>query len=57
LLHRRFVEAFGVSASGAVLVRADGFVAWRAVDAAAANTATMRKSTVMWRRSRFALIY
>jgi 2-polyprenyl-6-methoxyphenol hydroxylase-like FAD-dependent oxidoreductase len=40
---QRFVEAYGVSASGAALVRPDGFIAWRAADASGANTATMRK--------------
>jgi len=41
---RRFPEAYGVSPSGAVLVRPDGFVGWRAVDAADASVATMRKA-------------
>jgi putative polyketide hydroxylase len=40
---RRFVEAYGLSPSGAVLVRPDGFVGWRAVDASGASTATMRR--------------
>ena len=40
---RRFVEAFGLSPSGAVLVRPDGFVGWRAVDASGASAAAMRK--------------
>jgi putative polyketide hydroxylase len=39
----RFTDAYGVSPTGAILVRPDGFVAWRAVDAADASTATMRK--------------
>jgi putative polyketide hydroxylase len=29
----RFLEAYGISPSGAVVVRPDGFVGWRAVDA------------------------
>jgi putative polyketide hydroxylase len=29
----RFAEAYGVSATGAVIVRPDGIVAWRAADA------------------------
>ena len=41
--HGRFVEAFGVSPSGAVLMRPDGFVGWRAADASTASTATMRE--------------
>ena len=32
----RFLEAYGISPSGAVVVRPDGFVGWRAVDAAGA---------------------
>jgi putative polyketide hydroxylase len=40
---RRFVEAFGLSPSGAVLVRPDGFVGWRAVDDSGASAAAMRK--------------
>ena len=40
---RRFVEAYGLSPSGAVLVRPDGFVGWRAVNASGASAATMRK--------------
>jgi putative polyketide hydroxylase len=40
---QRFVEAYGLSSSGAVLVRPDGFVGWRAVDASGASAATMRK--------------
>jgi 2-polyprenyl-6-methoxyphenol hydroxylase-like FAD-dependent oxidoreductase len=38
-----FAEAYGISASGAVLVRPDGFVAWRAADASGASEATMHK--------------
>ena len=40
---RRFVEAYGLSAAGAVLIRPDGFVAWRAADTASANTTAMRE--------------
>lgn len=29
---RRFADAYGISARGAVLIRPDGFVAWRSVD-------------------------
>jgi 2-polyprenyl-6-methoxyphenol hydroxylase-like FAD-dependent oxidoreductase len=35
-----FTDAYGISAGGAVLVRPDGIVAWRAVDALAASEAT-----------------
>lgn len=34
----RFLSAYGVSATGAVLVRPDGFVAWRAVDETGASS-------------------
>jgi 2-polyprenyl-6-methoxyphenol hydroxylase-like FAD-dependent oxidoreductase len=37
----RFADAYGLSPSGAVIVRPDGFVAWRAVDAAGASKAAM----------------
>jgi 2-polyprenyl-6-methoxyphenol hydroxylase-like FAD-dependent oxidoreductase len=37
----RFPGAYGVSPSGAVLVRPDGFVGWRATDAADASPATL----------------
>jgi hypothetical protein len=37
-----FAEAFGISPSGAVLVRPDGFVGWRAVDAAGAPDKALR---------------
>jgi 2-polyprenyl-6-methoxyphenol hydroxylase-like FAD-dependent oxidoreductase len=40
---QRFVDAYGVSPAGAVLVRPDGFVGWRAVDASGASAAAMRK--------------
>jgi hypothetical protein len=38
---KRFAEAYGLLPSGAVLVRPDGFVAWRARDASAANKPAM----------------
>jgi 2-polyprenyl-6-methoxyphenol hydroxylase-like FAD-dependent oxidoreductase len=37
----RFGEAYGISADGAVLVRPDGFVAWRAVDGTGASAEVM----------------
>jgi hypothetical protein len=37
-----FAAAYGISAAGAVLVRPDGFVAWRAHDAAGASEAAVR---------------
>jgi 2-polyprenyl-6-methoxyphenol hydroxylase-like FAD-dependent oxidoreductase len=37
----RFLSAYGISASGAVLVRPDGFVGWRATDAAGASPSAM----------------
>ena len=40
---RRFVDAYGIGPSGAVLVRPDGFVAWRAADAAAASVETLAR--------------
>jgi 2-polyprenyl-6-methoxyphenol hydroxylase-like FAD-dependent oxidoreductase len=36
-----FPEAYGVTPAGAVLVRPDGYVAWRAQDATGANAAAM----------------
>jgi 2-polyprenyl-6-methoxyphenol hydroxylase-like FAD-dependent oxidoreductase len=36
-----FADAYGISASGAVLVRPDGFVAWRAPDATGASEAAV----------------
>ncbi|MBV9195424.1 MAG: FAD-dependent monooxygenase [Solirubrobacterales bacterium] len=36
-----FLDAYGISAAGAVLVRPDGFVAWRATDGAGASEAAM----------------
>ena len=38
-----FFEAFGISPSGAVVVRPDGFVGWRAVTAAAAPEKVLRQ--------------
>ena len=38
-----FFEAYGISSSGAVVVRPDGFVGWRAVDAAEAPEAVLRR--------------
>jgi putative polyketide hydroxylase len=35
---RRWATAFGVTASGAVLIRPDGFVAWRATESAGSRT-------------------
>jgi 2-polyprenyl-6-methoxyphenol hydroxylase-like FAD-dependent oxidoreductase len=40
---RRFIDAYGLSPSGAVLVRPDGFVGWRTADASRASAATMHK--------------
>ena len=37
----RFAAAYGLSLSGAVVVRPDGFVAWRAVDGAGASKAAV----------------
>jgi 2-polyprenyl-6-methoxyphenol hydroxylase-like FAD-dependent oxidoreductase len=37
-----FAAAYGISASGAVLVRPDGFVAWRAHDATGASDAAVK---------------
>jgi hypothetical protein len=37
----RFADAYGLFRSGAVIVRPDGFVAWRATDASTASKATM----------------
>ncbi len=37
-----FADAYGISGAGAVLVRPDGIVGWRATDAAEASEATMR---------------
>jgi hypothetical protein len=40
----RFPGSFGISPSGAVLVRPDGFVGWRAVTAAGAAEETLRQA-------------
>jgi putative polyketide hydroxylase len=37
-----FADAYGMTSTGAVLVRPDGIVGWRAVDAAGASEATVR---------------
>jgi putative polyketide hydroxylase len=37
----RFSSAYGISPAGAVLVRPDGFVAWRAIDAAGAASSAL----------------
>ena len=39
-----FPGAYGISPSGAVLVRPDGFVGWRAADAAGAAEDTLRQA-------------
>ena len=38
-----FLQAYGISPSGAVVVRPDGFVGWRAVDAAGAPQQVLRQ--------------
>jgi putative polyketide hydroxylase len=40
----RFAEAFGIGASGASLVRPDGFVAWRSSDGAADCVSALREA-------------
>ena len=40
----RFPGSFGISPSGAVLVRPDGFVGWRAVNAAGAPEDALRQA-------------
>lgn len=40
-----FCAAYGISPDGAVLVRPDGFVAWRAADATNATNATAEGMT------------
>jgi putative polyketide hydroxylase len=40
----RFPPAYGISPSGAVLVRPDGFVGWRAADAAGAPEQALRQA-------------
>jgi putative polyketide hydroxylase len=39
-----FLEAYGISPSGAVIVRPDGFVGWRAAEAAGAPEDTLRRA-------------
>ncbi|MGH3151765.1 MAG: FAD-dependent monooxygenase [Streptosporangiaceae bacterium] len=41
-----FPEAYGISPSGAVIVRPDGFVGWRAADAAGAAEQVLRQALV-----------
>jgi len=41
---KSFSSAYGIGASGAVLVRPDGFVAWRAKTAGAASAATLTRA-------------
>jgi putative polyketide hydroxylase len=38
-----FTGSYGISPAGAVVVRPDGFVAWRAFDATASSTETMAR--------------
>jgi 2-polyprenyl-6-methoxyphenol hydroxylase-like FAD-dependent oxidoreductase len=47
----RFTDAYGLSDSGAVIVRPDGFVGWRSKDASGASKSTMRNalSTILCR--------
>jgi len=40
---RSFADAHGIAASGAVIVRPDGFVGWRAADAAQASAETVAR--------------
>jgi putative polyketide hydroxylase len=42
----RFADAYGITAAGAVLVRPDGVVGWRAADATGASETTMRSALV-----------
>lgn len=42
IAHPKFPAAYGISDTGAVLVRPDGIVAWRAADGAEASQDTMR---------------
>ena len=43
IAHPDFCDAYGISPQGAVLVRPDGFVAWRARSADAAPAATLAR--------------
>jgi putative polyketide hydroxylase len=38
---QQFPDAYGITNTGAVIVRPDGIVAWRAADATGASTSTM----------------
>jgi putative polyketide hydroxylase len=40
----RFTQAYGISPSGAVVVRPDGFVGWRCADAANASAAALQQA-------------
>ena len=40
---QQFLDAYGISGAGAVLVRPDGFVAWRAADGTGASEQTVRE--------------
>jgi len=44
ITHPEFCDAYGISPQGAVLVRPDGFVAWRAKSAGQAPAATLARS-------------
>src|SRR5581483_2572528 len=50
---RGFADAYGIAPSGAVLVRPDGFVGWRAQNEADASASTLRGvlSSILARRS------
>jgi len=41
-LESRFAAAYGISDSGAALVRPDGYVAWRSIDGAAEPVTALR---------------
>ena len=40
---RQFLDAYGITVAGAVLVRPDGVVGWRAADGTAASDATVHE--------------
>jgi putative polyketide hydroxylase len=44
IAHPDFCDAYGISPQGAVLVRHDGFVAWRAKSMDAAPAATLART-------------
>ncbi|MBO0893208.1 MAG: hypothetical protein J2O39_02435, partial [Acidimicrobiales bacterium] len=50
----RFPDAFGISGSGASLVRPDGVVAWRATDTTGASESAMARvlSSLLFREGR-----